>query len=57
MLVNLLTLFRVSLFAHITGADASSDWAGRVVSELVAVLLEFKAFALFSFVFAVGVAV
>lgn len=26
LLVNLLTVFRVSLFAYITGTDTSSDW-------------------------------
>ena len=51
LLVNVLTLFRVSLFAHITQPDTS------VVSTLVRVLLEFKAFTLFSFLFGLGVAV
>ena len=57
LLVNLLTLFRVSLFAHITGSDAPGDDAGRIISTLVSLLLEFKAFTLFSFLFGIGVAV
>jgi uncharacterized protein len=57
LMVNLLTLFRVSLFAHIAGSDDAGGAAGRVISALVAVLVEFKAFTLFSFLFGVGVAV
>ena len=30
LLVNLLTLFRVSLFSHIAGTDASAEPAGRL---------------------------
>ncbi len=57
LLVNLLTVFRVSLFAHITGTDTASDWPDGLVSALMSVLLEFKAFTLFSFLFGVGVAI
>ena len=57
LLVNLLTVFRVSLFSHITGADTPSDAWGYIVSTIVSLLLEFKAFTLFSFVFGAGVAI
>ena len=57
LIVNLLTLFRVSLFAHIAGTDASSEPVGRLIATFVATFVEFKAFTLFSFLFGVGVAV
>lgn len=57
LLVNLLTLFRVSLFAHMTGAGAPTDLPGRTIDTLVSVLLEFKAFTLFSLLFGVGIAI
>ena len=57
LLVNLLTLFRVSLFTHILGEDTPSDAPGRLIAMLVAALLEFKAVTLFSFLFGVGVAI
>ncbi len=57
LLVNLLTLFRVSLFAHITGLDSPGGPAGSIVSTLVTVLIEFKAYTLFAFLFGAGIAV
>ncbi|HEY3441355.1 MAG TPA: DUF418 domain-containing protein [Paludibaculum sp.] len=51
LIVNLLTLFRVSLLAHIT--QPGTDF----VSTLVGVLIEFKAFTLFTLLFGVGVGV
>jgi len=54
LLVNLLTLFRVSLFTHILTFHTLSGWNNRSVDILTAWLLEFKAFSLFSFLFAVG---
>ncbi len=57
LLVNLLTVFRVSLFAHITGSDAPADAAGRLISAIVSMLIEFKAFTLLSFLFGAGVAI
>lgn len=50
--INLLHGFRVSLFQHIRSGGADAGW----VDTLASVLLEFKAFALFSFLFGVGVA-
>ena len=57
LLVNLLTLFRVSLFSHIAGTDASSEPAGRLIASFVHTFLEFKAYTLFAFLFGAGVAV
>ncbi len=57
LIVNLLTLFRVSLFSHILDADRPEDALGRLLADVVAILMEFKAFTLFSFLFGVGVAV
>lgn len=57
LMVNLLTLFRVSLFEHILTFHTHPGWANHLVDVLVAGLLEFKAFTLFSFMFGVGVAI
>ena len=57
LLVNLMTLFRVSLFAHILTFHSHPGAANHLVDVLVAGLLEFKAFSLFSFLFGVGVAI
>ncbi len=57
LLVNLLTLFRVSLFSHIAGTDASAEPAGRLIATFVHTFVEFKAYTLFAFLFGVGVAV
>ena len=57
LLVNLLTLFRVSLFAQITGTAGPATAIDGVVSAIVYNLIEFKAFTLFSFLFGAGIAV
>jgi uncharacterized protein len=57
--VNLLTQFRVSLFAQFlppSGAVASARGADHVVGRVVAIGLEWKAFTLFSLLFGVGLA-
>ena len=56
LMVNLQTLFRVSLFARIAGDDQPSDVAGRFLLSAMGTLMEFKAFTLFSFLFGVGIA-
>ena len=56
LIVNLLTLFRVSLFARMIGDDEPSDALGRFLLNAVGTLMEFKAFTLFSFLFGVGIA-
>src|SRR5690242_19192607 len=57
LLVNVLTIFRVSLFEHILNFHTHPGWANHCVDVLMAGLLEFKAFSLFSLAFGVGVAV
>jgi uncharacterized protein len=57
LLVNLLTLFRVSLFQHILTFHTHPGWANHLVDDLVSGLVEFKAFTLFSLMFGVGVAI
>src|SRR5690349_3203782 len=57
LIVNLLYFFRVSLFAHIGRFHMDGGWANHAVDFLVAGLLEFKAFDLFSLTFGIGVAI
>jgi uncharacterized protein len=57
LLVNLLDDFRVPLAEHILTFHTHPDWKDRAVDVLVAALLEFKAFALFTLLFGVGLAV
>jgi uncharacterized protein len=57
LLVNLLTVFRVSLFNHILAFHTNPGWGNHLVDILAAWLLEFKAFTLFSFLFGVGVGI
>src|SRR5262245_15345143 len=57
LIVNLLVGFRVSLFESIFTFHTHPGWANRTVDILVAWLLEFKAFTLFSFMFGVGAGV
>src|SRR3954470_9758728 len=57
LVVNLLTVFRVSLSGHILGLDEPLGFAGPQLLRLVSALIEFKAFTLFSFLFGVGVAI
>jgi uncharacterized protein len=54
--VNLVTEFRVSIFAQFTAASAEPGLIDRIVLGLVRYGLELKAFALFSFLFGVGLA-
>ena len=57
LLVNLLDFFRLSLFQHILTFHSHAGWANRAIDLIVAELLEFKAFSLFSLTFGIGVAV
>jgi uncharacterized protein len=57
LLVNLLTSFRISLFAHIVGSDAPIGLAGRMISTFVSEFIKFKAITVFSFLFGVGIAI
>jgi uncharacterized protein len=55
LLVNLHSGFRVSLFQHILSFHTHAGWANHATDILLAWLVEFKAFTLFSFLFGVGV--
>jgi uncharacterized protein len=57
LLVNLLSDFRVSLSEHILSFHTHAGRADRAVDVLVAALIEFKAFGLFSLLFGVGLAI
>ena len=56
LIVNLLTEFRVSIFEQFLGPASGSPWDRRI-DRAVAVAVESKAFALFSFLFGVGLAI
>ncbi|MEA2753601.1 MAG: uncharacterized protein QOI41_7744 [Myxococcales bacterium] len=56
LLVNVLTIFRVSLFAQFLVRTARRSGADYVVSRMSAMGLEFKAFTLFSLLFGIGLA-
>lgn len=55
--INLLTEFRVSIFSQFMAAQAPSAGANLFVETWVPILLESKSFALFSFLFGVGLAI
>jgi uncharacterized protein len=57
LMVNLLTFFRISLFAGILNPHTHPGWANYAVDDFMAGALEFKAFELFSLTFGMGVAV
>src|SRR5689334_22211543 len=57
LLVNLHSDFRVSLAEDLLGARPSQGWQDRATDRAVVVLLQFKAFALFSLLFGAGFAV
>ncbi len=58
LLVNLLTIFRVSLFAQFLpgGGPQPAPGADHIVARILAIGLEFKAFTLFSLLFGIGLA-
>ncbi len=57
LLVNLHDDFRISLPEYILSSHASLRWHDRATDVAIAVLLEFKAFGLFSLLFGAGLAV
>ena len=57
LLINLMSGFRVPLAAHILGNDEPIGPGGSALLFLMSALVEFKAFAIFSFLFGVGVAI
>jgi uncharacterized protein len=54
--VNLVTEFRISIFAQFLPMPAAPGWLDRAVVRFVQAGLELKAFALFSFLFGLGLA-
>src|SRR5579871_1977906 len=57
LIVNILTIFRVPLQEHILKPYADARGADRVIDQVVAFALEFKAFTIFSFLFGVGITI
>ncbi len=57
LLVNDLDIFRVSLFEQLLVFHTHPGWGNHLVDVLVAALLEFKAFTLFSFLFGIGIGI
>jgi uncharacterized protein len=56
LMINLIKEFRVSLFAQFAGADVGSG-SDRFLNSFVSYAFEMKAFALFSLLFGIGLAV
>jgi uncharacterized protein len=56
LIVNLVTEFRVSIFSQFLDGPPDADPLDRIVIRLVQYGLELKAFALFSFLFGLGLA-
>ena len=57
LVVNLILEFRVSIFQQFLSASQPISMADRIVEAVVSMVFEMKAFALFSFLFGVGLAV
>jgi uncharacterized protein len=57
LMVNLINEFRVSLFQQFLPSPADGTWLDHAVEATVSVGMELKAFALFSLLFGVGLAI
>ncbi|HYI94380.1 MAG TPA: DUF418 domain-containing protein [Bryobacteraceae bacterium] len=57
LLVNELTMYRVPLLEHVLAPGAGKSPLDSLVSQAVAILLEFKALTIFSFLFGAGMAI
>lgn len=57
MAVNLVTEFRISIFQQFLPADRALSMSDRIAEAFVSQALEMKAFALFSLLFGVGLAI
>lgn len=57
LLVNMDSGFRGSLFAHILNFHTHPGWINRATDLVLALVFEFKAFTVFSFLFGVGIGV
>jgi len=57
LLVNALSAFGISLFEHILGSHLHQDRVNLTVDMIIAGLIEFKAIALFTLMFGIGIGV
>lgn len=57
LMVNLLTAFRVSIFAQFVPSGAAGSSMDRLLDDFVIYALDMKAFSLFSLLFGVGLAI
>jgi uncharacterized protein len=55
--VNLITEFRVSLFQQFLPSPVEGSWLDHAVEAMVSIGMELKAFALFSLLFGIGLAI
>lgn len=55
--VNLINEFRVSIFQQFLPASSDGSWLDHAVQAMVSIAMELKAFALFSLLFGVGLAI
>jgi len=55
--VNLITEFRVSLFQQFLPSTGEGSWLDHAVEAIVSIGMELKAFALFSLLFGIGLAI
>jgi len=57
LMVNLQTMFRVPLFAFFSSRHTRPGYANLAVDDAIQFVLEFKAFAILSFLFGIGLAI
>ncbi|MEP7273526.1 MAG: DUF418 domain-containing protein [Acidobacteriota bacterium] len=57
LVVNAQSGFRLSLFDHILKFHSHPDWANRLMDVLIAGTMEFKAIALFTLLFGIGIGI
>jgi uncharacterized protein len=57
MAINVVTEFRVSIFEQFLPAEPGGSWLDRTLSWILTVGIELKAFALFSLLFGIGLAI
>jgi uncharacterized protein len=57
MAINVVTIFRASIFERFLPAPADGSWLDSAIYSILMVGIDLKAFALFSFLFGVGLAI
>src|SRR3954464_6809195 len=57
MAINVVTVFRVSIFEQFLQARVDGTWLDRVVHSMLLIGIDMKAWALFSLLFGVGLAI